>query len=323
MGLPDMSSPNSGALAPDPSQMTGITMKIVSVTAFVAMASCIKAAGQLPPGQIVFYRSLFAVPAILIWLAWRGQLAGSLATNRPYNHVFRGLIGVTAMGLGFFGLTRLPLPDVIALGYANPLLVVVFSAIFLGETIRIYRWSAVVAGLVGVFIVSWPKLTLLTSPQGLNHDEAIGVLAVLASAVCAAFAMLTVRSLVKTERTPTIVIWFSLTASVAGLATLPFGWSALSLNQAVLLVVAGVFGGLGQILLTQSYRYADMSTIAPFEYTSMLLSIVIGLAVFGEVPTLWTLGGGAIIIAAGIFIILREHYLGLERGRARKVHPPQ
>ncbi len=318
-----MSAANTGNLAPVPSQMTGIFMKIASVSAFVAMASCIKAAGQLPPGQIVFFRSLFAIPAILIWLAWRRQLAGAFATSQPAAHILRGMLGVTAMGLGFFALTRLPLPDAIALGYANPLLVVVFSALFLGETIRIYRWSAVFAGMAGVFIVSWPKLTLLTAPQGLNQDEALGVIAAFAGAVCAAVAMLTVRRLVRTERTPTIVIWFSLTASVAGLATLPLGWSALTGSQATLLIVAGIFGGLGQILLTQSYRHADMSVIAPFEYASMLLSIVIGLAVFGEVPTLWTLGGGAIIVAAGIFIILREHYLGLERGRARKVQPPQ
>ncbi len=87
--------------------------------------------------------------------------APRFTTKRPFNHIARGVVGVGAMGLGFFALTRLPLPEAITLNYAQPLLVVVFSSIFLGEAIRVYRWSAVAVGLVGVLIISWPELTLL------------------------------------------------------------------------------------------------------------------------------------------------------------------
>lgn len=313
-----MSLAGTGAANP----ATAIALKVGSVTAFVAMASFIKAAGPLPPGQIVFFRSAFAIPAILIWLIWRGQFAGAFATARPLGHVARGLVGVSAMGLGFFGLTRLPLPDAITLGYAKPLLVVAFSALFLGERVRLFRWTAVIVGLVGVFVISWPKLQLIGAPGGLSDQSALGVMAVLASATLAACAMLITRSLVRTEATATIVIWFSATASVAALATLPLGWAPMAFATLALLVAAGVCGGLGQVMLTQSYRHAEISTIAPFEYVSMLLSVAIGYAVFAEVPTAWTLSGGAIVVAAGIFIIFREHRLGLERGAARKVQPP-
>lgn len=88
-------------------------------------------------------------------------------------------------------------------------------------------------------------------------------------------------------------------------------------------MLAGILGGLGQILMTESYRHAEASTVAPFEYTSMILSIVVGYFAFGDVPTLYTLVGGVIVVAAGIFIIWRERQLGLERGKARKVAPPQ
>lgn len=303
--------------------MRGILLKVVSVAVFVAMSSFIKAAGQVPAGQIVFFRSFFAIFPILLVLSFRHELRGAFSTSRPGSHVVRGLVGVTAMALGFFALTRLPLPEAVTLNYAQPLLVVVFSAIFMGETIRIFRWSAVAIGLVGVIIISWPNLTLLTSGEGLTNDQSLGVMAALGSAAVSAVAMLLVRRLVAVERTATIVLWFSLTASIFALATIPFGWIALSPWQAAFLVAAGVCGGLGQILMTESYRHAQMSTIAPFEYTSMLLAIAVGFFVFGDLPTAHMLVGGAIVVGAGLFIIWREHRLGLERGRARKVSPPQ
>lgn len=308
---------------PERRPLTGILLKVCSVVAFVAMASLIKSSGDVFAGQIVFFRSLFAVIPVVAVMAWRKELATAFYTSRPFSHVARGLVGVTSMGLGFFALTRLPLPEWIAINYAQPLIVVVFSAIFLGETVRIFRWSAVAIGFMGVIVISWPKLTLLTSGSPLGQGEAVGVIAVLLGAAVSAVAMILVRRLILTEKSATIVFWFSITSTVAGLASLPFGWSALSTAQAGLLIGAGLCGGIGQILMTESYRHADMSTIAPFEYTSMLLGIVIGYFVFSEVPTLYTIIGGTIVVGAGIFIIWREHRLGLPRRAARGIAPPQ
>jgi len=291
------------------------------VAIFVGMSGFIKAAGQVPAGQIVFFRSFFAILPIIVVLAWRHELNTALQTKRPWSHVARGVVGVTAMGLGFFALTRLPLPDAIMLNYAQPLLVVVFSALFLHEVIRFYRWTAVVVGLVGVLIISWPKLSLFDGSAG--SEQAVGVIAALAAAAVSAVALLLVRRLVHTERTPTIVLWFSVTASVVGLLTLPFGWDALSFQQYAFLIGAGICGGIAQILMTESYRHAEASTVAPFEYTSMILGIAVGYLAFGDLPTIHTIVGGMIVVAAGIFIIWRERQLGLERGKARKVAPPQ
>jgi drug/metabolite transporter (DMT)-like permease len=303
--------------------LTGIALKVISIVAFLGMQTFIKVSGEVPTGQVVFFRSFFAMFPILAVLAFRRELATALHTTRPLGHVARGLVGVISMGLGFFALTRLPLPEWIAINYAQPLIVVIFSALFLGETVRIFRWSAVVAGLFGVLIISWPNLTLLAGGGGMESAQALGVIALLASAAVSAAAMILVRRLVATERTSTIVLWFSLTATVMALFTVPFGWAALSGWQAASLVAAGFCGGLGQILMTEAYRHADLSTVAPFEYSSMLLGIAVGYFVFGDVPTAYTLVGGTIVIAAGIFIIWREQRLGLERGAARKVTPPQ
>jgi drug/metabolite transporter (DMT)-like permease len=305
------------------STLRGIALKVLSVVAFVGMSSLIKAAGRVPVGEIAFFRSFFAGLTIMVFLSFGGSALAGFATRHPWSHVARGLVGVIGMGLGFFALTRLPLPEAVALGYGQPLFVLIFSVIFLGETIRIHRWSAVVVGLIGVVIVSWPKLSLLQSPGGLDNDELLGVLAALTAAATAAIAILLVRRLVQVERTATIVLWFSMTASVVALFTIPFGWAWLTPMQAAFLVGSGVCGGLGQILMTQAYRHAEASTVAPFEYTSMVLAILVGYFVFSEVPTPHTLIGGAIVIAAGIFIVWRERQLGIRRAAARKVTPPQ
>lgn len=303
--------------------LTGIMLKIVSVAVFVGMSSCIKAAGTLPAGQIVFFRSFFAIFPIVVFLAFQGKLGTAFSTKRPLNHIARGVVGVCAMGLGFFALTRLPLPEAITLNYAQPLLVVVFSSIFLGEAIRVYRWSAVAVGLLGVLVISWPELTLLGSGAALGDQEVLGVIAALVAAAISAVAMLLVRNLVQSEPTATIVLWFSVTASILALLSLPFGWQALTPVQAGLLIAAGFCGGVAQILMTAAYRHAEASVVAPFEYTSMLLGIVVGYLAFGDVPTVHMLIGGLIVVVAGIFIIWRERQLGLERARTRQAAPPQ
>lgn len=302
--------------------LLGIAMKVASVCAFMGMATCIKLAGQLPPGQIVFFRSFFAILPIIAWLSWTHGLTGVWRTQRPLSHIARGVVGVTAMSLGFYGLTRLPLPDATAIGYARPLMTVIFGAIFLGEVVRLYRWAAVLVGLVGVLLISWPNLQAFRDGD-LNNAEALGAAAVFASACIAALAFVLVRKLIQTEKTPTIVLYFSVTASTLALATIPFGWSPLTGFQIVSLVAAGGFGGLGQILLTEGYRHADTATIAPFEYTSVILSIAIGIVVFAEFPTGWTIAGSVVVIASGIFIIYREHRLGLKRKKDRQFVTPQ
>ncbi len=139
----------------------------------------------------------------------------------------------------------------------------------------------------------------------------------------AALAQVFIRKLTKTETTSSIVFWFSVTASGLSLLTIYWGWVVPTPKEAALLILAGFIGGVGQILLTSSYRLADASFVAPFEYSSMLFSIAIGFAFFDEVPTLTTLVGAAVVIAAGIMIIWRERQLGLERSKTRKAMSPQ
>jgi len=314
--------PASPAIGRQQRALHGIGLKVASVCIFVVMSSLLKAADGIPAGQLVFYRSFFAIFPIIVYLAWKGQLGVGFKTANPGGHVLRGLIGVSSMGLGFYGLTKLPLPESIALSYATPLLLVMLSAILLKERVHLYRWSAVIIGLIGVLIMLWPRLTVFSGGPGIESAETIGAIAALAAAGCAAFAMLQVRKLVQTERTETIVLYFSLSASVLALVTVPFGWVWPTPEQTILLVLAGFAGGVAQIFLTASYRHADMSVIAPFEYTSLLLGLIVGYFAFGDVPTPAMIIGAAIVIGSGIFVILREHRLGLDRAKAREANTP-
>jgi len=303
--------------------LRGIAYKLASVMVFIVMASMIKATAQhVPAGQTVFFRSFFAIPVIFVWLALRRELSGGLKTTNPFGHFWRGLMGTLAMGLGFAGLGYLPLPEVTAIGYAAPILTVVFAAMFLGEEVRLFRISAVVIGLVGVLIVVYPRLTVL-SGEAAGYLEAFGAMVVLGGAVFAALAQVFVRRLVNTEPTAAIVFYFSLTATALSLVTIPFGWVWPTPGEAALLVGAGLLGGVGQILLTSGYREADASLVAPFDYASMIFALGIGYFVFAEVPTLPMLAGAALIVAAGILIIWRERKLGLERAKQRKAMTPQ
>ncbi|MCA3450865.1 MAG: DMT family transporter [Rhodobacter sp.] len=303
--------------------LRGISFKIASVLVFIVMAALIKStSAHVPPGQAVFFRSLFAIPVIVAWLAWRRELRQGLRTVQPMGHVWRGVVGTTAMGLGFAGLAYLPLPEVTAIGYAAPLLTVVFAAMFLGEEVRVFRLSAVALGLAGVLIVLSPRVTAL-SDGAVGTAETLGAMLVLGGAVFAALAQVFVRKLVLTESTSAIVFWFSATATLLSLVTLPFGWVMPDGREAAILIAAGVLGGIGQILLTSGYREADASVVAPFEYVSMLFALALGYFLFDEVPTATMLFGALLVVTAGILIIWRERTLGLERARQRKAMTPQ
>ncbi|MHC0052122.1 DMT family transporter [Actibacterium sp. D379-3] len=300
-----------------------IGFKLASVALFVAMSSLIKAASpHVPPGEAVFFRSFFALPVIVGWLIARRELSVDLRTANPMGHFWRGLVGSTAMGLSFAALGLLPLPEVTAISYAAPLLVVIFAAMFLGEEVRMFRLAAVAIGLVGVLIVLSPRLTAFTNHE-MDARETLGAMVALGGATCAALAQVFVRRLVQTERTATIVFWFSVTASVLSLATIPFGWVMPTGREAVFLILAGILGGVAQIFLTSSYRLANASTVAPFDYASMLLALGVGYFVFNEVPTPVMLTGAGLVIAAGVLIIWRERQLGLRREKQRKAMTPQ
>ncbi len=302
------------------SPLLGICLKLISALAFTLMSAGVKAlTARYPTGEIVFVRSFFALIPLLIWLGWQGGVIASLKTRNLRGHLKRGVIGSTGMFCGFAALAFLPLSDSVAIGYAAPLGVVVLAAIVLRERIRIYRWSAVTIGFVGVLIMLSPHLGHVG--QGLASGPALGAAIALAGAACSAFASIEVRQLTRTEGTGAIVFYFMLMTSALGLSTALLGWTMPNWQDAALMVAVGILGGLGQIFLVQAYRYGDASLIAPFEYSTMLWAVAIGWFLFDEWPATAVLIGAAIVITSGIYVILREQQLGLLRREQREVGP--
>ncbi len=301
----------------------GIALKLLSVALFTVMASCVKAArGEAPVGETVFFRSFFAIPPILAYAWMRGRLGEVFRARDPLAHATRGVVGVSAMFCGFFALGFLPLPEVISINFAAPLIATGLAAVLLGERVRLFRWTAVAIGLCGVLVMIEPRLTLFAGGR-VSDAEAIGAGFALAGAGLMAFATIHVRRLVQTETTLSIVFWFTTISTLVGLATAPFGWAWPDGTTFALLVAAGLLGGAAQILLTESYVHADASTLAPFDYSSMLYGLLIGWLVFAEIPSLQVLAGAAIVIGAGLFIIHRERQLRIDRSRLRSAGPMQ
>lgn len=281
---------------------------------FTVMSAFIKAAERVPAGEAMFFRSFCAMFVVLAWIAATGSLREGIRTRSIRSHAVRGIAGSLAMGMGFAGLRYLPLPEVTAIRFLTPVILVILAAVILGERVRLVRISAVLVGLLGVVIITAPRFS-----GGLATTAAWGVLLTLGSAGVAALAQVFVKAMSGTEKTTAIVFWFSVTSATLSLVTLPFGWVMPGPGETAMLVGAGVIGGLGQIFLTSSYRFADAGVLAPFTYVSMLWSIAIGYLWFAEVPTGPMLAGAGLIILAGVVIVLREQQLGRGETARRKV----
>ena len=309
---------------------SGILLKILSTLFFALMSASAKLAGGVPLGEIVLARSGVALLVVAGWLCWRGGFLRAVATADPLGHLMRGTAGSCGMFCGFLALGLLPLPDAAALGFAAPLFTVALAALVLGEKVRLYRWSAVALGFCGVLAMLWEHLGHPAGP-----GAATGAMAALAGAVFAAFAIVQTRRLMRTEKTAAIVFYFmAMTTGISAGAILacalwPAAWPGAAIaagqrpvlpgwHDGIALASVGLFGGLGQISLTESYRGADASVIACFDYAAMIWAVALGLALFGEWPSPVTLAGAGIVSAAGLFVIWRERRLGLpEAAKAR------
>jgi drug/metabolite transporter (DMT)-like permease len=293
-----------------------VLLKIASALLFAMMSVLVRFLGErYPVGQVVFFRSAFAILPVAVIYAWRGELEAAIRTGRPFHHVGRGLTAIGAMFCNFSALARLPVVDATAISFVSPLITVAMSAVFLKERVRIYRWSAVVAGFAGVLVMLAPHLDINRSAAAAGGT--VGAALALGGAFFSAGSTIQTRNMTRSETTSSIVFYFSIICALAGLCTWPLGWTTPSWLELGALIIIGIFGGLAHILLTESYRHAPASLVAPFDYTSMLWALILGFLVFGELPDLLVYIGASIIAAAGLFVIWRERQLALQRARAK------
>jgi drug/metabolite transporter (DMT)-like permease len=291
-----------------PHAYRGIALKLGASFAFSLMYAAIKLAGAVPVGEVVFFRAFFAL-APLFALSFRTVGPRNVVrTARPGWHLMRSVTGVTGMFLNFAALMMLPLADVTAFSFVSPIFAVVLAATMLKEHVGPFRWGAVALGFAGV-------LVMLAPHGGLSHLAASGFSTgaglAITGAFLSAFVVVFIRQMSTTERSETIVFYFMSVCSLAGLVSMIWWRVPLSGAQVGLLVVCGILGGIGQICMTFSYRYAEPSLLAPFDYVAMVWAVALGWFIFAEVPEPLVMLGAGVVIAAGLFIAWRERHMHL------------
>ncbi|MGB5330182.1 MAG: DMT family transporter [Gammaproteobacteria bacterium] len=249
-----------------------------------------------PLSEVLLFRYLFASSFFWIILLSTAGLAG-LATQRPLDHAIRSISGIVSLALLYFAITRIPIADATALAYAAPIFITVLSIFLLGEVIGLQRWLAVIAGFIGVLLIARPEAD--------GWD--IGVIAAAGSALTGALVAIWLRKLSSSEKSVSIGIYYNSLGSLVCLAwVLWSGWLIPRGADLWLFLGFGIGCGMQQWLLTVSFRYAEASLLAPFEYLAMVFAAIVGFVFWGEVPVLTTWIGGAIIAASGLFIFMRR-----------------
>ena len=280
---------------------------LLACAVFAVMSAVVKSlADRVPFLEQMFFRSAFALPVVLLIVLRRAGLHGArtmLRTKRLPGHLLRAATGTVAMGCSFYALTVLPLAEHTAITNTTPLFVTLLSIPLLGEKVGVHRFGAVALGFLGILVIAVGQGAF----SG-DYDAAArtGIIAAVLHGVFSAGTTMMVRSLSATEASTTIVLWQSLLMTSLVAMAMPFVWVTPSTSDFLLLVLIGLLGGVAQVLLTEAWASAQVSSIAPYSYSSLLWAVLFGWIAFGDVPGLWTLLGAATIVAASLYIMHRE-----------------
>jgi drug/metabolite transporter (DMT)-like permease len=274
----------------------GILFVVASILVFSMVNAIVKwLVVRYSVVEIIFFRSSFALLPCLFLIATHGGMP-VLRTRRLHEHITRSALQFVSMMCIFTAFGLMPLADAVAITFSSPLFLTVLSIPLLGEQVRLHRWSAVVVGFVGVLIILPPGGGMLKS----------GALFALTNAIMNALLTIAIRRMSVTEASTALVFYQTLVTAVIALVLLPLFWTSPSLLDIGLFAAAGLLSGIGQYWWTQAYRFLPAAVAAPFSYTSMVWSLVLGYAVWGDIPTAAVLCGAVIVVASGLYILYRE-----------------
>ena len=282
--------------------MRGIVLMCLSTVAFSIMHGLVRFVSEvLPPFQIAFFRNIFGL-AFLLPLLMRSRFA-VLRTRQIGLHALRGVINMAAMLMFFTALSISPIAKVTALGFTAPIFMAIFAVIVLGERFRIYRWSAIFLGFVGMLIILRPGLVVIDT----------GALLVIGSAVLWAVAMLIIKIQSQTESSLTIVAYMGIFLGVFSIAPALWVWQPFELQTLGLMVLIGLFGSIAQMAISESLKETDPTALMPFDFLKLIWTAMIGAWFFAEIPDMFTWIGATVIFSSGLFIALRERSVRSQR----------
>ena len=254
-----------------------IGLRILSGILISGMYVCVKEVGtSVPLGEIVFFRSAFALIPLVIFLWVRHEFPSGLSTKRPWDHFLRASFGALALFASFAALARLNVAEAVLIAQLSPMLMAIAAVVLLSERLTIWRVGGLALGFIGVIVLVWPELDGQVRDTGRLIGFVLGFLA----AILSALALIMVRSLNSSESPGAIAFYFVVASMLGALLTLPFGWLIPDSNTLMLLVGAGLFGGFAHIAMTLAFRYAEASRLAPFEYIALLWPVLADLWIF-------------------------------------------
>ena len=275
----------------------GFLYMFMSICAFSLMDVIVKWSVDYPLGQVLFFRGFFGI-IFYFFIIPRDRLHNFYITKRPGLHFLRCASGLIALVAIFVALRKLPLATVVSISFAAPIFTTIFSIFLLSEKVGVYRWLAVMVGFIGILIITEPGISELNIYYIFPIIFCLGL----------SYVAITLRQLSSTEPVWLISLFFSIAITLLSFLTIPFGWVMPSFNHFVILSLIGIFGGVSNLWLSQSYKYSEVSLVTPLKYLALVFAIIFGYFIWNEIPTIKTLIGAFLVIISTLIIFRREIY---------------
>ena len=275
----------------------GFLYMFLSIIGFSLMDVIVKWSVDYPVGQVLFFRGFFGI-IFYFFIIPRERLHDFYKTKRPGLHSLRCLAGLIAIIAIFIALRKLPLATVVSISFAAPIFTTIFSIFLLSEKVGIYRWLAVLVGFIGILIITEPGISNLNIYYIFPIIFCLGL----------SYVAITLRQLSTTEPVWLISLFFSIAITFLSFLTLPFGWVMPSFSHFLILSLVGIFGGVSNLWLSQSYKYSEVSLVTPLKYLTLVFAIIFGYFIWDEIPTIKTLIGALLVIVSTLIIFRREIY---------------
>lgn len=274
----------------------GALLMCLSMFGFAVMDSISKFMVQsYPVVQTLWVRYvLYLLFAIVI--AWPKGVRRSLRSRRPWLQFWRSILALVENGVFFLAFAYLPLAETHAIAATSPLIVVLLAAPLLGERVGLHRWLAVLTGFAGVLLIVRPGVADLSWPMALP----------LAGAAMWGVYQIMTRLCARDDSPETTLLWSAFVGLGAVSLVAPFDWKEADTTAWLFLLAIGVLGSICHYGLIKALDYADASAMQPYSYTLLVWASVMGFLVFGDIPAVWTVIGGAVVVASGIYTWHRD-----------------
>ncbi len=275
----------------------GFLYMFLSICAFSIMDVIVKWSVNYPIGQVLFFRGFFGI-VFYFFVIPRDRFHNFYVTKRAGLHFLRCFSGLIALVAIFIALRSLPLATVVSISFAAPIFTTIFSIFLLHEKVGIYRWLAVIIGFIGILVITEPGISSLNIYYIFPIIFCLGL----------SYVAIAIRQLSTTEPVWLISFYFSLSITLLSFLTIPYGWVMPDLKDFLILSMIGIFGGVANLWLGQSYKYSEVSLVTPLKYLALVFAIIFGYFIWNEIPTIKTLFGALLVIVSTMIIFRREIY---------------